>query len=108
MDAGGGPYWIILCEQTDLPAIVDATLNQRLAITGQRLIARAISDLTGQAKSTGRVAVRAGVALNEGTMEYCILGIVDPVLVGKLLTPNTQMNATNRNCNAPLKLDHQN
>ena len=55
-------------QHADLDAVVDAALDQRLAVERQRLPGR-IANLAGQAEAAGRIAVRAGIALHEDAVE---------------------------------------
>ena len=76
-------------------AVVDAALDQVVAVAGQRLMRR-VGDLAGQAEAARRIAVRAGVALDEDAVEHRVLGVVDPVLLGEVLAADADVDAAHR------------
>src|SRR5206468_10663181 len=90
-----GPDRILGLEDSDFVAVLDAAADESVAIAGQRLIGR-VGDLTGQPESARRVAERAGVALDEDAMEDGVLGVINPMLLGEVLTADSEIDAADR------------
>src|SRR4051812_25102576 len=97
MHQGGCPNWIVLAEKANAATVVNAPLNERIAVTRQRLVIRVIRNLARQTKAARRIAVWTGVALDKNTMEHGVFGIVNPMLLRKLLATDPDMHAANRN-----------
>src|SRR5581483_1013336 len=86
------PYGIFRTYQPDAPAVVDAPLDQRIAVDGKRL-RRRVGDLAGESEAARRIAVGARVPLHEDAMEDGVLRIVDPVLLRDPLAPDAEVDA---------------
>ena len=91
-----GPDRIFRLEKSDFVAVLDTAPDQGFALARQRLVL-GIGDLTGQAESAVRIAMRAGIALHENAMEHRVLGIVDPMLLREILAAHAQMHTAHRN-----------
>src|SRR5947209_2605089 len=74
---------------------MNTAVDEFLTIAGKGL-ERPIGNLAGQPEPAGRVTVGACVSLDEDAMEYRILGIVNPVLFGQVLTADANIHTPHR------------
>ena len=78
IDLVGGNNRVVGVNHAYRDALLNAALDQRVAVYRQRLMRR-IADFASQAAAAGRVAEGAGVALYEDAMKQRLARIVDPV-----------------------------
>src|SRR5689334_19406834 len=90
------PDRILRPDDPHLPAVRDAPLGQLVPFAGQRLVG-GIRDLARKPETSWRIAIRARISLHEDAVEYGVFGVINPVLLGKVLPADPDVHATHRN-----------
>src|SRR5690606_6250100 len=87
------PNRVIATNQSQMPAILNTTLDQGLVLE-QYWLGRPIADFAGQGKTAGSIAGGIDTPPDEHAVEQGIPRAIQPVLIGYLLPSNTQMHQT--------------